>query len=153
MLELSIYATIQSYPSNNTGEVAMSIDFIFKKCPNCSANLKFIPGSETGQCEFCGSTFLISTLGTDNRSDSKRKEFNRDWAQKISDMAVERFQKQYEIDLSEDSNAMERIERESRKVAMELEEEENTTMNLPFITSNSGGPLHICEEYTRSDME
>ena len=132
----------------------MSIDFIFKRCPNCSANLKFIPGSKTGQCEFCGSSFLVSTLkGRGNNSETDAMEFNRDWAQKIFDLTVERFQKQHEIDLTEDSNAMERIEKESRKIAMELEEEESVTMNVPFITSNSRGPLHICEEYTRSDMK
>ncbi|RKZ05942.1 hypothetical protein DRQ25_15070 [Candidatus Fermentibacteria bacterium] len=132
----------------------MSIDFIFKRCPNCSANLKFIPGSKTGQCEFCGSSFLVSTLkGRGNNSETEAMEFNRDWAQIIFDLTVERFQIQHEIDLTEDSNAMERIEKESRKAAMELEEEESVTMNVPFITSNSRGPLHICEEYTRSDMK
>lgn len=141
----------QSYPSYISDEVAMSINFIFKKCPNCSANLKFIPGSKTGQCEFCGSSFLVSTLKADKGKKSEM-EFNRDWAQKISELAVLRFQEQYKIDLSEDSNAMERIEKESRKVAGELEEEESTTMNVPFITSNSRGPLHICEEYTRSEI-
>ena len=131
----------------------MSIDFIFKKCPNCSANLKFIPGSKTGQCEFCGSSFLVSTLkGRGKNYGTEAMEFNRDWAQKIFDLTVERFQKQYEIDLTEDSNATERITKESRKIAMELEEEESATMNVPFITSNSRGPLHICEEYTRSEI-
>ena len=135
----------------------MSIDFIFKKCPNCSANLKFIPGSKTGQCEFCGSSFVISTRRTTTEkgedSNMEAMEFNRDWAKKISEMALLRFQKKYKIDLTEDTNCMERIERESRKVAMELEDEENATMNLPFITSNSDGPIHIREEYSRSDME
>ena len=134
----------------------MNIDFIFKKCPNCSASLKFIPGKKIGQCEFCGSSFLVSKLKTANmgeKPDTNAMEFNRDWAQKISDLAVMRFQKQYKIDLSEDSIAMERIENESRKAAMELEEEENTTMNVPFITANSSGPLHICEEFTSSDMK
>ena len=134
----------------------MSIDFIFKKCPNCSANLKFTPGRKMGQCEFCGSSFLVSKLKTANmgeKSDTNAMEFNRDWAQKISEMAVMRFQEKYKIDLTEDSNAMDRIGNESRKAAMELEEEENTTMNVPFITANSSGPLHICEEYTRSDMK
>ncbi len=135
----------------------MSVDFIFKKCPNCSANLKFIPGSIAGQCEFCGSSFVISShktkAGKGEVSGKDIMEFNRDWAQKISELAVKRFQDKYKIDLTEDSNAMERIEKESRKAAMELEEQENTTMNVPFITANSNGPLHICEEYTRSDME
>ena len=147
---------IRSYASTRSDEVTMSIDFIFKKCPNCSANLKFIPGTKTGQCEFCGSSFVISTRRTTidkgENSNMEAMEFNSDWAQKISEMAVLRFQKKCKIDLTEDSNAMERIERESRKVAMALEDEENATMNLPFITANSSGPLHICEEYTRSDM-
>ncbi|MCK5116757.1 MAG: Hsp70 family protein [Candidatus Aegiribacteria sp.] len=132
----------------------MSVDFIFKKCPNCSANLKFIPGSKTGQCDFCGSSFLVSTLkGKGEKSETKAMEFNRDWAQKISRLAIERFQNKYKIDLTEDSNAMERIVKASRKVAMELEEEDSTTMNVPFITANSNGPLHICEEYTCSDIK
>ncbi|MEN8208383.1 MAG: Hsp70 family protein [Candidatus Fermentibacteria bacterium] len=135
----------------------MSVDFIFKKCPNCSANLKFISGSETGQCEFCGSSFLVSTLnraqGKGDGSDTKAMEFNRDWAQRISELAVKRFQDKYKIDLTENSFAMERIEKESRKVAMELSREEITTMSLPFITATASGPLHISEEYTRSDLK
>ncbi len=135
----------------------MSIDFIFKKCPNCSANLKFIPGSKMGQCEFCGSSFLISTLKTQKDSaekpDTKAMEFNSDWAQKISELTLMRFQEKYKIDLTEDSNAMERITKESRRAAMELEEQESTTMNIPFIAANSNGPLHICEEYTLSDVK
>ena len=131
-----------------TEEVTMSIDLVFKKCPNCSANIELIPGSDKGKCEFCGSSFVISP-------DKIKKEmkFNKDWAHRISEMAVMRFQNKYEIDLSEDSGAMERIIKESRKVAMELEEEEETTMNVPFITVNARGPLHICEEYSRSDMD
>lgn len=127
----------------------MSIDLIFMNCPNCSASLELTSGSENGQCEFCGSSFIVSTP----KSEKKKMEFNKDWAQKISKIAVERFQKQYEIDLSKGANALERIEKESQKVALELEEEDNTTMNVPFIATNSGMPLHICEEFTRSDIE
>ena len=75
----------------------MSIDLIFMKCPNCSAGLELIPGSETAQCEFCGSSFVISSRKTKTskgeESDQKIIKFNRDWAQKISEMAVMRFQK------------------------------------------------------------
>jgi len=130
----------------------MSVDFIFKKCPNCSANLKFIPGSKTGQCDFCGSSFLVSTLNK-GKGEKSDMEFNRDWAQKISKLTLMRFQDKYKIDLSKDSNAMERITQASRKVAIELEEQENSTLNIPFIYANKNGPLHICEEYTRSDMD
>ncbi len=135
----------------------MSIDLIFMKCPNCSAGLELIPGSKTGQCEFCGSSFVISShktkAGKGEVSGKDIMEFNRDWAQKISELAVKRFQDKHKIDLTEDSNAMERIEEVSGKVATELEEQENATMNIPFIAATSNGPLHICEEYTRSDVD
>jgi hypothetical protein len=135
----------------------MGVDLIFEKCPNCSANLKFIPGSEMGQCEFCGSSFVISDhkskMDIAGTSDTNVMEFNNEWAQKISEIALTRFQKQHKIDLSEDSIAMERIVDASRKVAMELEEQDKSTMNIPFIYANSNGPLHICEEYSRSDMD
>lgn len=85
-------------------------------------------------------------------SDRKTERFNSDWAERIADLTVKRFKEEHSIDLSEDSEAMRRIAEESRKVAVELEQEDETTMNVPFIVMDMSHPLHICQKYIRSDM-
>ena len=59
----------------------MSIDLVFKKCPNCSADLKLTPGSKMGQCEFCGSSFMVSTLKT-NKDKGEKSDINAENDQK-----------------------------------------------------------------------
>ncbi|MCK5132917.1 MAG: Hsp70 family protein [Candidatus Sabulitectum sp.] len=136
----------------------MSIDLISRKCPNCSANLELTPGSENGRCEYCGSSFIVTQPGADTGMNAasgwKMKKFSSDWAQRIADLTVMRFQEDHKIDLSEDPDAMKRIAEASRKVVVELQEEDETTMNIPFIVivMDTSHPLHICEKYTRSDM-
>lgn len=135
---------------NLLNEVFVSIELISMKCPNCSANLELTPGSEKGKCEYCGSTFVV----TEFRAESRRKteRFNSAWAERIADLTVRRFKLEHSIDLSEDPEALRRITEESRKAAVELEHEDETTMNIPFIVMDMSHPLHICEDYTRSDM-
>lgn len=128
----------------------MSIDLISMKCPGCSASLELIPGSEKGKCEYCGNTFIV----TESRAESggKTERFNSAWAERIADLTVRRFKVEHNIDLSEDPEALRRIAEESRKVAAELNHEDETTMNIPFIVMDMSHPLHICQDYTRSDM-
>ena len=132
----------------NEGE--MSIELISMKCPCCSANLELTPGSKKGKCEYCGSTFMVTASSAE--SGRKTERFNSDWAERIADLTVKRFNVEHNVDLSEDTTAMRRIEEESRKVAAELEQEDETRMNIPFIVMDMSHPLHICEKYTRSDM-
>ncbi len=128
----------------------MNIELISMKCPGCSANLELTPGSKKEKCEYCGNTFVV----TESRAESGRKteRFNSAWAERIVELTISRFKVEHNVDLSEDPEALRRITEESRKVAVELEHEDETTMNIPFIVMDMSHPLHICEDYTRSDM-
>ena len=82
----------------------------------------------------------------------KMQNYNSNWALRLKELTVKRFLEEYKIDLSKDPAAMKRIVEASVKVAIELEEEDEVTMNIPFIVQDFSRPLHICQEYTRSDL-
>ena len=135
--------------------IIIGINLISRKCPGCGANLELAPASEQGRCDYCETSFIVLASGEDTglyTKSGKIQKYNSEWVLKLTFLTVKRFLEEYEIDLSKDSEAMKRITEASRKVAVELEEDEESTMNIPFIVQDLSHPLHICEIYTRSDM-
>ena len=61
----------------------------------------------------------------------------------IMDWMIERFKKDENIDLSKDSQAMQRLKEAAEKAKIELSGMQSTNINLPFITANSSGPKHL----------
>ncbi len=53
------------------------------------------------------------------------------------------FKKEHKLDLRQDENAMKRIREAAQKAAYELRSQSETEINLPFITADSSGPLHL----------
>ena len=135
--------------------IIIGINLVSVKCPGCGASLELTPASEQGRCDYCGTSFIVPAPGEDtglSAKSGKIKKYNSDWVLRLTDLTVKRFLEEHEIDLSKDSEAMKRITEASRKVAIELEEDEESTMNIPFVVQDLSHPLHICENYTRSDM-
>lgn len=76
-----------------------------------------------------------------------------DFDQKIITWIVDDFQKQNGVDLSKDPQALQRVREAAEKAKIELSSAVETDINLPFITSKDGQPLHLTKKLTRAELE
>lgn len=76
-----------------------------------------------------------------------------DFDQKVIDYLVQQFKNDYNIDLSKDRMALQRLKESAEKAKIELSALQKTTISLPFITSGSTGPIHMEYEITRSKFD
>ncbi|MGP3922131.1 molecular chaperone DnaK [Streptomyces sp. 8N616] len=76
-----------------------------------------------------------------------------DWDQRIVDHLVKQFKNAYGVDLSKDKMAVQRLREAGEKAKIELSAATETTINLPYISASSEGPLHLDEKLTRSQFE
>jgi molecular chaperone DnaK len=76
-----------------------------------------------------------------------------DWDQRIVDELVKRFQNAHGVDLSKDKMALQRLREAAEKAKIELSAQSETTINLPYITASSEGPLHLDEKLTRAEFQ
>ncbi|MPZ87212.1 MAG: molecular chaperone DnaK [Nitriliruptorales bacterium] len=75
-----------------------------------------------------------------------------DWDQKIIDWLVKRFKDNHGVDLAADKMAAQRLKEAAEKAKKELSSTMETSINLPFITATSAGPLHLEETLTRAEF-
>src|SRR5690349_10556681 len=66
-----------------------------------------------------------------------------DWDQRVIDWMVTEFKNAHGVDLSADRMATQRLKEAAEKAKIELSSLAETTVNLPFITATSEGPLHL----------
>lgn len=76
-----------------------------------------------------------------------------DWDQKLMDWIISEFKIDSGIDLSKQSDAVQRIKEESEKAKIALSSTQEYEINLPFITADSTGPKHIQKKITRAKLE
>ncbi|PWG12835.1 molecular chaperone DnaK [Streptomyces sp. V2] len=76
-----------------------------------------------------------------------------DWDQRIVEHLVKRFTSQYGVDLGKDRMAVQRLREAAEKAKIELSSSTETTVNLPYITASSEGPLHLDEKLTRAQFQ
>ncbi|CAN5168769.1 molecular chaperone DnaK [soil metagenome] len=76
-----------------------------------------------------------------------------DWDQRVMDHLVKTFKDQNGVDLSKDKMAMQRLKEAAEKAKIELSSAQTTTINLPFVTANEQGPLHLELSLSRSEFE
>ena len=70
----------------------------------------------------------------------------------ISYLADE-FQKENGVDLRKDPQALQRLKEAAEKAKCELSSSMSTDINLPFITMNQDGPVHMNITLTRAQLE
>ena len=75
-----------------------------------------------------------------------------DWDQAVIDWLVKRFKDANGVDLSADKMSLQRLKEAAEKAKKELSTTAETTINLPFITATSSGPLHLEETLTRAEF-
>jgi molecular chaperone DnaK len=76
-----------------------------------------------------------------------------DWDQSVIDWLVEGFKNDYGVDLGKDRSALQRLKEAAEKAKIELSTVQETEINLPFITANQDGPLHLQRKLTRSEFQ
>ena len=76
-----------------------------------------------------------------------------DWDQKLIDYLADEFKKVEGIDLKNDPMALQRLKEAAEKAKCELSSQQQTTVNLPFITATQEGPKHLQVEVTRAKFE
>jgi molecular chaperone DnaK len=76
-----------------------------------------------------------------------------DWDQRVIDWLVTQFKNAQGVDLSSDRMAMQRLKEAAEKAKIELSQVQSTQINLPFITANADGPLHLDEQLTRAKFQ
>ena len=76
-----------------------------------------------------------------------------DWDQKVVDYLVTQFKNGHGVDLSKDKMALQRLREAAEKAKIELSQSAETTINLPYITASTEGPLHLDEKISRSQFQ
>lgn len=76
-----------------------------------------------------------------------------DWDQRIIGWLVTQFKNEQGVDLGADNMALQRLQEAAEKAKIELSQVQETTINLPFITANASGPLHLDYKLSRSKFQ
>ncbi len=110
-----------------------------------------------------GGTFDISIIEVDNVDGEKTFEVlatngdthlgGEDFDNKIINYLVDEFNKEYNINLFNDSLAMQRLKDSAEKAKIELSSSKHTEINLPYITADKNGPKHLNIKLTRAKLE
>jgi molecular chaperone DnaK len=76
-----------------------------------------------------------------------------DFDMRIVDYLADEFKKDKGIDLRNDKLALQRLREEAEKAKKELSTAASYEVNLPFITMDASGPLHLNLKLTRAKLE
>src|SRR5471030_2508291 len=76
-----------------------------------------------------------------------------DWDQRVIDWLVSEFKNAHGVDLAADKMATQRLKEAAEKAKIELSSLQETTINLPFITATSDGPLHLELKLSRARFQ
>ena len=76
-----------------------------------------------------------------------------DWDQRVIDWMADKFQQENGVDLRQDPMALQRLKEAAENAKKELSSAQQSTINLPFITMNQSGPLHLNYTLTRAEFE
>ena len=76
-----------------------------------------------------------------------------DFDLRIVDYLADEFKKEQGVDLRKDKLALQRLREEAEKAKKELSTVPQYEVNLPFISMNASGPLHLNIKLSRSKLE
>ena len=76
-----------------------------------------------------------------------------DFDSEIIAWILDEFKKDQGVDLSNDTIALQRLKEAAEKAKIELSSQNETEINLPFITADATGPKHLTLKMSRSKME
>jgi molecular chaperone DnaK len=76
-----------------------------------------------------------------------------DFDLRLVDYLADEFKKESSVDLRKDKLALQRLKEEAEKAKKELSFTAQYEVNLPFISMNASGPLHLNIKITRAKLE
>jgi len=76
-----------------------------------------------------------------------------DFDNAVMNFIADSFAKENGIDLRKDKMALQRLKEAAEKAKKELSSSQTTNVNLPFITVNADGPLHLNMDITRAKFD
>jgi molecular chaperone DnaK len=77
-----------------------------------------------------------------------------DWDQRIIDWLADKFKAAHGIDLTKDKMAMQRLREAAEKAKIELSSNQQTSINLPYITQDAEkNPLFLDESLSRAEFQ
>ena len=76
-----------------------------------------------------------------------------DFDLRIVDYLADEFKKETQVDLRKDKLALQRLTEEAEKAKKELSSTAQYEINLPFISMNASGPLHLNIKLSRAKLE
>jgi molecular chaperone DnaK len=110
-----------------------------------------------------GGTFDISIIDIANVDGDKQFEVlstngdtflgGEDFDQRLMDYLIAEFKKESGVDLSQDVMALQRLKEAAERTKIELSNNTQTDVNLPYITADATGPKHLNIKITRAKFE
>jgi molecular chaperone DnaK len=76
-----------------------------------------------------------------------------DFDLRLVDYLADEFKKEQSVDLRKDKLALQRLKEEAEKAKKELSSTTQYEVNLPFISMNASGPLHLNIKLSRAKLE
>lgn len=76
-----------------------------------------------------------------------------DFDQQVINHLADEFAAEHGVDLRQDKMALQRLKEAAEKAKIELSSAVETTINLPFISANQDGPIHLAGKLTRAKLE
>jgi len=76
-----------------------------------------------------------------------------DFDMRVIEYLVSEFQRESGVDIKSDPLAMQRLKEAAEKAKIELSTQQQTEVNLPYITADASGPKHLTIKLTRAKLE
>ena len=106
-----------------------------------------------------GGTFDVSILELGDgvfevlATNGNNKLGGDDFDEALLNFMADSFSKENGVDLRNDKMALQRLKEAAEKAKKELSSAQTTNINLPFITVNENGPLHMNMDITRAKFD
>jgi molecular chaperone DnaK len=76
-----------------------------------------------------------------------------DFDMRVIEYLTSEFQRESGVDITQDPLAMQRLKEAAEKAKIELSTQQQTEVNLPYITADASGPKHLNIKLTRAKLE
>ncbi len=76
-----------------------------------------------------------------------------DFDMRVIEYLTSEFRRESGVDISGDARAMQRLKEAAEKAKIELSSQQQTEVNLPYITADASGPKHLNIALTRAKLE